>query len=123
MTSVAPQPPQKVFQLSSETERPRLWGQVLIGAHSFVGMIEGYCDFGMPGAPIESISGLVARLQEVLKKIEATNEVQSEPQRLFPDENDRTSVRAVEQEAVQEERPGDQPLSAEYMVSNERASE
>lgn len=123
MTSVAPQPPQKVFQLSSETEGPRLWGQVLIGAHSFVGMIEGYCNFGMPGAPIESINGLVARLQEVLKKIEAENEVQSDPQRLSLDERDRASGGVVEQETAREERPGDQPLSAEYVVSNERVSE
>ena len=56
-----------VIQLSSENEARRLWGQAMIGTTSFVTMIESYCDFGVPGVPVDAINKLAVRLEQAVK--------------------------------------------------------
>jgi len=53
--------------LSSENEARRLWGQAMVGTTSFVTMIESYCNFGVPGVPVDAINALATRLQQTVK--------------------------------------------------------
>lgn len=67
--------PTIVFQITSQSESERLWDHTFFGIGVLVGMVEGYVNFKMPGVPVKTIKSLIVRLQNILNKIEAKNEV------------------------------------------------
>ncbi len=69
---VQAQPAPELLTLSRESEL--LWKQVLFAVGTFVGMLEGYANLNLPGAPVPHVYALIRRLVAVTEQLEERNE-------------------------------------------------
>jgi hypothetical protein len=62
--------PQHLFQLQPYEEYQKLWDSALVGASSFIGLLEVYSELEMPGVPTEQLKEVAARLLQIVKREE-----------------------------------------------------
>ena len=68
--SVRMRTPQHLFQLQPYEEYRKIWEHALVGASSFIGLLEIYSELDMPGIPTEQLKGVAARLLQIVEREE-----------------------------------------------------
>ncbi len=63
-----PNAPNLTYEVS---EALKLWKHVLFGTSTCISMIEGYANLQLPGDPLEGVTHLRDRLNQVIQKLES----------------------------------------------------